>query len=34
MQDPYFNRRILDPCQERRYCGQEREKNQKDSGRK
>lgn len=34
MQEPYSNRRILDPCQDRRYCGQEREKNQKDSGRK
>lgn len=34
MQDSYFHRRILDPCQERRYCGQESKKNQEDSGRK
>lgn len=34
MQDPYFDRRFLEPCQGRRYCGQESEKNQKDSGSK
>lgn len=34
MQDPYFNRKIMDPCQGRRYCGQKSEKNQKGSGRK